>query len=167
MKDASLLFKSFKTINKTIIIGDNLYINNNLKECTTEVQVSGYNNYDLYVESLEHRDVIDRILEQDLNINLYINSDLDFDTDDAVRVNDIDEAISYINYNSSLYSSAIFTSDNEHASKFMKEVNSKNVMVNASPTLEQALDIKEEDLLREKNIVVPNNIKLDGKRIEV
>ena len=160
-------FKNFKTINKTFIIGDNMYINNYLKECSTLVQVSGYNNYDLYIENLEHKDVIDKILEQDLNINVYINSDLDFDMEDAIVVSDIDEAISYINYNSSLYSSAIFTKNQENAAKFMKEVNSKNVMVNASPTLEQALDIKEEDLLRRKNLVMPNIYKLDGKRIEV
>ena len=166
-KDNEELFKNFKTINKTIIIGDNLYINKYLKECSTEVKVSGYNNYDLYVENLEHKDVIEKILEQDLNINLYINDELDFDREDAIRVNDIDEVISYINYNSSLYSSAIFTDNTDNASYFMKNVNSKNVMVNASPTLEQALDIKEEDLLREKNLVMPNIYKLDGKRIEV
>ena len=147
-KNNEEFFKNFKTINKTFIIGDNISINSYLKECTTPVQVSGYNNFDLYIENLEHKDVIDRILEQDLNINVYINSELDFDMEDAMIVNDIDEAISYINYNSSGYSSAIFTKDQENAAKFMKEVNSKNVMVNASPTLEQALDIKEQDLLR-------------------
>ncbi len=166
-KSNNKFFKNFKAISKTIIIGDNLYINKHLKECTTEVKVSGYNNYDLYIETLDHKDVIDKILKQDLNINLYINSNLEFDVEDAIRVNDIDEAISYINYNSSGYSSAIFTSNNENASRFLKEVNSKNVMVNTSPTLEQALDIKEEDLLRKKNLIMPNIYKLDGKRIEV
>lgn len=165
--DNKEFFNNFKTIDKTIVIGDNLYIDKYLKECSTEVQVSGYNNYDLYIDSLEHKDVIDKILKQDLNISVYINSELDFDYDNAMIVNDIEEAISYINYNGSGYSSAIFTNNNENASQFMKEVKSKNVMVNASPTLEQALDIKEEDLLREKNVVIPDIYKLDGSRIEV
>ena len=65
------LFKNFKTINKTIIIGDNQLINKNIKECTTEVITSGYNNYDLYIESLDHKDIIENILKQNLNINVY------------------------------------------------------------------------------------------------
>ena len=76
-------------------------------------------------------------------------------------------AITYINYNSSNYSSAIFTENNENASKFIERINSKNVMVNASPTLEQALDIRQEDLLKDKNILLPNIYKFDGTSINI
>ncbi len=51
--------------------------------------------------------------------------------------------------------------------KFLKKINSKYVMVNASPTLEQALDIKQEDLLKEKNIIMPNSYKFEGTRIKL
>ena len=44
-------------------------------------------------------------------------------------------------------------------SKFIKNINSKYVMVNTSPTLEQSLDIKQEDLLKEKSILLPNIYK--------
>jgi len=59
------------------------------------------------------------------------------------------------------------TDDIENASKFIEMINTKYVMVNTSPTIEQALDIKQEDLLKEKNIVLPNLYKYDGTTITI
>jgi len=132
------------------------------KLCANALLISGYNNYDIYIEDLEHVETIKKIISQKLNINLYINSGLKVKADNAIFVEDIDEAITQINFNSSGYSSSIFTKNNENASKFIKNINSKNVLVNASPTLVQQLDIKQEDLLKEKNIILPNIYKFDG-----
>ena len=55
---------------------------------------------------------------------------------------DVDEAIAQINYNGSRYSSAIFTTSSENASKFIKEVKSKIVTVNTSPTIERIIEDK-------------------------
>ncbi len=49
-------------------------------------------------------DLIDKIFSQNLNINIYINSSLNLELEGAIVVEDIDEAITYINYNSSKYS---------------------------------------------------------------
>jgi len=155
-------FDSFKTINKTIVIGDSEMQNKYNKLCANALLISGYNNYDIYIEDLEHVETIKKIISQKLNINLYINSGLKVKADNAIFVEDIDEAITQINFNSSGYSSSIFTKNNENASKFIKNINSKNVLVNASPTLVQQLDIKQEDLLKEKNIILPNIYKFDG-----
>lgn len=149
-------FDNFKTINKTIIIGDNDMQNKYLKLCSTNVIVSGYNNYDIYIDDLSHFDVVKKIMNQKLNVTFYINSDLKINIDNGIYVDDIDEVITQINYNGSGYSCAIFTQTKENASKFIRNINSKNVMVNASPTLEQQLDIKQEDLLKIKNIIMPN-----------
>ena len=65
--------------------------------------------------------------------------------------------VSYINYNGSRYSSAIFTTSSENASKFIKEVKSKIVTVNTSPTIERIIDIKQTDLINEKTIIYPFN----------
>ena len=155
-------FDSFKTINKTIVIGDSEMQNKYNKLCANALLISGYNNYDICIEDLEHVETIKKIISQKLNINLYINSGLKVKADNAIFVEDIDEAITQINFNSSGYSSSIFTKNNENASKFIKNINSKNVLVNASPTLVQQLDIKQEDLLKEKNIILPNIYKFDG-----
>ena len=93
---------------------------------------------------------------------MYIRSDTKLDYSNAIIVNDIDEAIAQINYNGSRYSSAIFTNSSESASKFIKEVKSKMVTVNTSPTIERIIDIKQKDLVNEKTIIYPFNFKLDG-----
>ena len=40
-------------------------------------------------------------------------------------------------------------------------------MVNTSPTIEQSLDISQEDLLKEKNVMIPNIYKFDGTSIKL
>lgn len=60
----------------------------------------------------------------------------------AIYVKDMD---AYINYSSFLYSAAIFTENKENASKFINQINSKYVMVNTSPMIEQSLDINQEN----------------------
>ncbi len=160
-------FANFKSINKTVIIGDSEFINKYVNECTTETIVSGYQNYDIYIDSLKDIDFIKKILMQGLNVHIYINSNLKIQAENAIFVEDIEEAITYINYNSSKYCSSIFTLDNENASKFIDNINSKYVMVNTSPTIEQSLDIKQEDLLKEKTIMIPNIYKFDGTNIKL
>ena len=82
----------------------------------------------------------------------------------SIIVSDIDEAIAQINYNGNRYSSAIFTSSTENASKFIKQVKSKIVTINTSPTIERIIDIKQTDIINEKTIIYPFNFKLDGNR---
>ena len=164
---SSEFFDNFKSINKTVIIGDNEFINKYVSECTTETIVSGYQNYDIYIDSLKDIDFIKKIIIQKLNVNIYINSSLKIKAENAMFVEDIDEAITYINYNSSKYCSSIFTENNDNASKFIDNINSKYVMVNTSPTIEQSLDISQEDLLKEKNVMIPNIYKFDGTNIKI
>ncbi len=160
-------FDNFKSINMTVIIGDNEFINKYVSECTTKTIVSGYQNYDIYIDSLNNIDFIKKIMIQNLNINLYINSNLKIKVENAIFVEDVDEAITYINYNSSKYCSSIFTENNDNASKFIDNINSKYVMVNTSPTIEQSLDISQKDLLKEKNIIIPNIYKFDETNIKI
>jgi len=152
-------FDNFKTIDKTILIGDNDFTTKYLKFCTTEVLISGYKNYDLYIEDDTHIEFINKILKETNDINIYVNNNLNIKLENAQYVDDLEEAITLINYNSSHYSSSIFTSDEEKASKFIKNIKSKFVMVNTSPTLEQSLDIKQKNLLKEKIILLPNVYK--------
>ena len=162
----SELFNNFKTINKTIIIGDSDFQSKYLSLATTDVLVSGYNNYDIYIESMDHKDVILEIIKNS-NINVYVNSEIDYEFDDAVVVDDVDEAIARINYSGANYSSSIFTSDNKSASSFIKGVNSENVLVNASPLLVDGFNINQEQLLRKKNIIMPNIYKFNGEKKEI
>lgn len=150
------IFENFKTINKTIIIGDNILQNKYLKLTTTETLVSGYNNFDIYIEDLSNIETIKNIIKQRININIYVNSNLSIDLENVTYVTDIDEAITQINYNSALFASSIFTKDKENASKFLKNIKSKNIFVNTSPTINYNIDITEENLLKNKNVFMPN-----------
>lgn len=158
------VLSNFANIDLVVCIGNHSLQNMILNKSKNRTIVSGYENFDLYIEDTSHIDFLNKIVNTELNIQLYINSDTKLDHSSAIIVNDVDEAIAQINYNGSKYSSAIFTTSTENASKFVKEVKSKIVTINTSPTIERIIDIKQTDLINEKTIIYPFNFKLDGNR---
>lgn len=156
------ILSNYANIDLVVCIGDHHLQNLVLKNSKNKTITSGYENFDLYIEDPTHIEFINKILNTGLNIQLYINDSIKLDHFSAMRVNDIDEAIAQINYNGSKYSAAIFTISTENASKFIKEVKSKKVTVNTSPTIERILDIKQTDLINEKTIIYPFSFKLDS-----
>ena len=156
------VLSNFANIDMVVCIGDHSLQNMILSKSKNKTIISGYENFDLYIEDISHIDFINEIIKTGLNIQLYINSDIKYDYPNAIIVNDIDEAIAQINYNGSKYSSAIFTTSPDNASKFIKEVKSKIVTVNTSPTIERLIDIKQKDLINEKTIIYPIGFKIDN-----
>jgi len=161
------LLSNFANIDLVVCIGNHSLQNMILNKSRNRTIISGYENFDLYIEDTSHIDFINRILNTGLNIQLYINSDTKLDYSNVIVVHDVDEAIAQINYNGSKYSSAIFTTSTENASKFVKEVKSKIVTINTSPTIERLIDIKQSDLVKEKTIIYPFNFKLDGTNTNI
>lgn len=123
---------------------------------------SGYENFDLYIENIENLEFLNKVVNTGLNIQLYINKKTNFDYANAILIDDIEEAIAQINYNGSRYSTSIFTTSTENASRFVREVKSNIVTVNTSPTIERLFDIKQIDLVNERTIIYPFNFKFDG-----
>lgn len=160
-EDYETLLSNFANIDLVVCIGEHYFQNLLTKKCPIKMILSGYENFDLYIEDKTHVEFIDKILEQGLNIQLYINSELELDYD-GIYVDDIDEAIAQINYNGNRYSTSIFTDNSENAAKFIRNVKSKIVTVNTSPTIERIIDIKQTDLVNEKTIIYPDNYKYDG-----
>ena len=156
------VLSNFANIDLVVCIGNHSLQNMILSKSKNRTIVSGYENFDLYIEDTSHIDFLNKIINTGLNIQLYINSDTKLDHSSAIIVNDVDEAIAQINYNGSKYSSAIFTTSTENASKFVKEVKSKIVTINTSPTIERIIDIKQTDLINEKTIIYPFSFNLDG-----
>lgn len=163
-KNFDEVLSNFANIDLVVCIGNHSLQNMILNKSKNRTIVSGYENFDLYIEDTSHIDFLNKIVNTGLNIQLYINSDTKLDHSSAIIVNDVNEAIAQINYNGSKYSSAIFTTSTENASKFVKEVKSKIVTINTSPTIERIIDIKQTDLINEKTIIYPFNFKLDGNR---
>lgn len=161
------VLSNFANIDLVVCIGNRSFQNMILNKSKNRTIVSGYENFDLYIEDVSHIEFLNKIVNTGLNIQLYINSDTNLDHSSAIMVNDIDEAIAQINYNGSNYSSSIFTTSKENASKFIKEVKSKIVTINTSPTIERIIDIKQNDLINKKIIIYPFNFKLDDNIVKV
>ena len=163
--DYKEVLNNYANIDLVVCIGNHELQRLIIRESKNKVITSGYENFDLYIENTKHLDFLNKIINTGLNVNLYINKDTNLDYDTAIIVSDIDEAIAQINYNGSRYSSAIFTSSNFNASKFIREVKSSIVTVNSSPTIERLLDIKQTDLINEKTVIYPNesNIENNGQ----
>lgn len=160
------VLSNFANIDLVVCIGNHSFQNMILNKSKNRTIVSGYENFDLYIEDVSHIEFLNKIVNTGLNIQLYINSDTNLDHSSAIMVNDIDEAIAQINYNGSNYSSSIFTTSKENASKFIKEVKSKIVTINTSPTIERILDINQNDLINKKIIIYPFNFKLDDNVVK-
>ena len=161
------VLSNFANIDLVVCIGNHSFQNMILNKSKNRTIVSGYENFDLYIEDVSHIEFLNKIVNTGLNIQLYINSDTNLDHSSGIMVNDIDEAIAQINYNGSNYSSSIFTTSKENASKFIKEVKSKIVTINTSPTIERIIDIKQNDLINKKIIIYPFNFKLDDNIVKV
>ena len=147
-------------IDLVVCIGNKSLQNRVLNKCKSNVVLSGYENFDIYVEDDTHKEFIDKIVSIGLNIDIYIDDKLDLEYSNSIKVNGIEGAINAINVNSSKYSVAIFTTNSDNASKFIKEIKANQVTVNTSPTIERIMDINQSDLYIEKKVIYPNNIKI-------
>ena len=153
------ILSNYANIDLVICVGNHHLQRQILEKTKIPTLISGYENFDLYIDDKTNLNFIKNILQTGINIQLYIKNDLNIDIENAIIVNDIDEAIAQINYNGSRYASSIFTNDSNSAAKFIKEVKSSIVTVNTSPTIERIIDIKQENLYKEKTIIYPSSFK--------
>ena len=161
------VLNNFANIDLVIAIGDNNLQRSVLSKSKNKTITSGYENFDLYIEDNTHLDFINSILNLGLNIQVYVKDTIKINYDNSIEVRDLDEAILHINMSGNKYSSSIFTTSTDNASKFIKEVKSSYVTVNTSPTIERLLDIKQRDLVLEKTIIYPVEFKFDGNNTNI
>lgn len=155
------LLSNYANIDLVICIGNANLQKLILNKSKNKTIISGYENFDLYIDDIKDIDFLNKIINSNLDISLYINSNLNIDYPTAILVNDCDEAIKQINYNGSKFSSSIFTDSSINASKFINQVNSKTITVNTSPSIERTLDITQQDLITYKTIIYPFNFKIN------
>lgn len=152
--------KNFANIDLVICVGSHEEQLNILKNSKVKTIVSGYENFDIYIEDTSNIEFINKINSLGLNIQYYVRNDIDIQLPNSIIVDDIDEAIAQINYNGSRFSTSIFTDSGDNAIKFIRDIKSKTVTVNTSPTIERIMDIKQTDLTIEKTIVYPMEFKI-------
>ena len=152
--DISKVLEEYANIDLNVVIGPRDYQRYIIERSKVPVLASGYLHYDIYIDELVNEEFIKKILGLGLSLTVYLKEDIDLDID-AIKVSGLEEAIRMINYNGALYASSIFTSDNEKAAQFIREVKSKMVTVNTSPNIQRLMDIKVSDLSLEKTICYP------------
>lgn len=158
--DYNDILNNFANIDLVICVGSHDDQLNVIKNSKVKTIVSGYENFDIYIEDSNNIDFINKISSLGLNIQYYVKSDIDIQLPNSIFVDDIDEAIAQINYNGSRFSTSIFTDSRENAIKFIRNIKSKATTVNTSPTIERIMDIKQIDLINEKIIIYPMEFKI-------
>ena len=166
-EDYKQLLSNYTSIDLVICIGPKELQNTIVELSKNKTLVSGYENYEIYIDSLDHISFLEHIMSQDYKITLYAKESLGILNEDIFIVSDEDEAISMINNTGSNYSTSVFTDNPAIASKFLQEIKSKQVLVNTSPTIEHFLDIKQSDLYTEKTIIYPVSNKVDGNSTQI
>ena len=153
------LLSNITSINKVIAIGNKDFQEKIKRISKVEVVAKGYNNFDIYIEDLTNLSFIEKIINENERIDIYVKSGLEVPFDDYMEVADIEEAIAQINFNTSGYSSSIFTDNKQNASQFLREVKTENVSVNSSPLIKDIANIDINLLLTKKNMFYPNPLK--------
>jgi len=150
------LLSNITSINKVIAIGNRNFQNKIRKVSKVEVISKGYNYFDLYIEDLANLNFIEKIVQAEENIDIYVKRGLKVPFEDYIEVEDVDEAVAQINFNTSGYSSSIFTDNNQNASVFLREVKTDNVSVNSSPLIQNIVDVDVNLLIAKKNMFYPS-----------
>ena len=150
------LLSNSTSINRVFAIGNKNFQDKIRKVSKIEVVCKGSNCYDIYIEDLTNLSFIKRIINENPNIDIYVRSDLNVPFEDYIEVEDLEEAIGQINFNTSGYSSSIFTDNNQNASMFLREIKTDNVSVNSSPLIEDNVNIDINLFLTRKNMFYPN-----------
>ncbi len=161
--DFENLLSNNMSINKTIVIGNRELKNKVMKLSKTETVYLGFDSYDIYIEDTNNLDFIKKILEQNNNIEIYAKKGLSLPFEDYYEVQDIDEAIGRINFETAGFSSSIFTDSAENGALFLREIKSRNVSVNASPLINEYPDFNINILLNNKKMFYPSPINNEIK----
>ena len=150
------LLSNNTSINKVFAIGNKSLQDKIKKVSKVEVICKGYNNFDIYIEDLTNITLIQKIINENENIDIYVRNYLSVPFENYIGVEDFEEAIGQINFNTSGYSSSIFTNNYQNASIFLREIKTDNISVNSSPLVEGIIDIDINLFLIRKNMFYPS-----------
>ena len=158
------LLSSTTSIKKVFVSGNKELSNAIITTSKIPVRRLGYGYYDIYVEDKSNIDLVKSLLKNQASFDIYLNDDIELDFfEDAISVKDVDEAIFQINNLGTNYSSGIFTNDSENGVRFLKEIKSDFVSVNASPFVEKYDLINIKELIKEKTVYYPFAFNSDEK----
>ena len=160
------LLSNSASINKVIAIGNRDFQERIKKMSGIEVVCSGYGNYDIYIEDTSKINQIQQETDQNEHIQYYVKTGVKVPFKEYIEVQDIDEAVALINYNTAGYNSSIFTNDEENEEEFLKDIKSDHTIANQSPFLNDILDMNINEFSRTKNIEIDKKPEYDPEEAD-
>ena len=149
--DFHALLSNNASIDRVLAIGD-LEFQNRVKETSSvEVICLGIDQYDIYIEDINNISILKTLSKIDC-CDIYVKLGLKVSFDDYIEVEDVEEAVGQINFNSAGYASIILTDSNSSASYFVKNVKTDNVFVNTLFT-QNYLKFDMDLFLRKKKVI--------------
>ena len=120
-------------IKKAFVIG-NTDLHKTLKRISKiDTRYIGYNDCDIYIEDENNITNLEKIVNDNKNIlfKIYVNKSIEIqDFDDFIYVNNVDEAIEKIKYDSCNYCCIIFSRNKENCIKFAETNKAEYVIIN-------------------------------------
>ncbi len=149
--DFHALLSNNASIDRVLAIGD-LEFQNRVKESSSvEVICLGIDRYDIYIEDINNISILEALSKIDC-CDIYVKLGLKVSFDDYIEVEDVEEAVGQINFNSAGYASIILTDSNISALYFVKNVKTDNVFVNTLFT-QNYLKFDMDFFLRKKKVI--------------
>ena len=135
-------------IKKAFVIG-NTDLHKTLKRTSKiDTKYIGYNDCDIYIEDADSIASLEKIVNNNKNVlfKIYVSKSIKIaDDDDFIYVNDVDEAIEKIKYDSCNYCCIIFSKNKENCIKFAETNKAKYIVLNNTMDFNRInnIDIKE------------------------
>ncbi len=128
-----------------ICIGEAKIYNMLKKNINKDIIYSAYGTLSLYMDDKNLQDILlqidEYVFENNLKLDLYTDEN-------------IDNVLEKINETGENFCSIIFTKDIKKASYFIDHVNAKSVYVNKNPFNDYLFKLKDEEITREKRIII-------------
>ena len=131
--------------NKMIFVGDKRDYVQMKKKFVIPTLYSGFGNVDVFIESKDFKNLLLDINQYSMENNIKINY-----YDDT----QIEDTLTFINRFELTDCFVLLSKNTDMIYKFIYEVKAKRIFINKNPFIDYKLDIKEQDLIYTKNIIM-------------
>lgn len=148
--NAGIKLEEYEKLDALIYIGKKANCERVRISNTIPIIYSGCGNYEIYIEDDFEGDLLENLANMS-NVKMYSLNNIS----KGQVVANIDEAIARINESGNEYAVGIITKNQENSKKFIGSIKSRNIFINASPTLmDNKLDIEAKELTKPVSVLV-------------
>lgn len=143
-------------IKKAFVIG-NTDLHRTIKRVSKlDTKYIEYNDCDIYIENIENIDKLKEFINSNSNVlfKIYINQSSKIKLDKAIYVEDVQEAIEKIRFDSCNYCTMLFSNRQQTKVEFSELCKAKYIFVNRFMNSNQAINIDINEFYCKKNIII-------------